>query len=592
MSSSAPCCLYAATPGGLAFSAAPSSNLCTPAAAFSAPLSCASMRLAAAAPTMATLHKDGVHIHTSTPPVPAPGPPVIIPLEGVSHFDISPSGKYVTTLQKPEACSGEGARALCIWDVSTGDKPRLCLALAHRKNEKGGVQSMWPALQFSSDEKCVVRLATNEVQVFVTDLQDPMAAAPLRRVRVENIASGAVSPAKDTLMVAAYVPEIKGAPASVRVYNVQLSDDQLVNHTATPVEATPEPIARRSFFRCSSVKLMWTPVTGEGCLVVAESSVDATNQSYYGEQKLHYLSHDGSIDQQVELLKEGPIHDVQWSPIGRDFIVVHGFMPAKTVLFDAKCKPIFDFGSGAYNMVRYNPFGRFIALCGFGNLPGDVTFYDRKADGKCKKIGGDAGTVRISNAVSAAWAPDGRHIIFATTTPRLRVDNRIRVYTYYGAQVGQEDYKELLEAGFTNVAPGTFPDLPMNHDEISKRKAEGATGGAGATGGGGSPAPYRPPSARAAAYRPPGMRGAPGAEAPAPARFSLARDDSDKGGKLIGGGAARPGQGGTGAGGGGGGGGGSDGAVGGFVEGMSKSAKKNAARRAKAAAKAKEEGSG
>ena len=27
---------------------------------------------------------------------------------------------------------------------------------------------------------------------------------------------------------------------------------------------------------------------------------------------------------------------------------------------------------------------RFFAICGFGNLPGDVTFYDKKADGKCK----------------------------------------------------------------------------------------------------------------------------------------------------------------------------------------------------------------
>lgn len=27
---------------------------------------------------------------------------------------------------------------------------------------------------------------------------------------------------------------------------------------------------------------------------------------------------------------------------------------------------------------------RFFALCGFGNLPGDILFYDKKADGKCK----------------------------------------------------------------------------------------------------------------------------------------------------------------------------------------------------------------
>jgi len=31
--------------------------------------------------------------------------------------------------------------------------------------------------------------------------------------------------------------------------------------------------------------------------------------------------------------------------------------------------------------------GRFFALAGFGNLPGDMVFYDRKSDGRCKQMG-------------------------------------------------------------------------------------------------------------------------------------------------------------------------------------------------------------
>lgn len=31
--------------------------------------------------------------------------------------------------------------------------------------------------------------------------------------------------------------------------------------------------------------------------------------------------------------------------------------------------------------------GRFLAIAGFGNLPGDVALYDRKADGKFKPMG-------------------------------------------------------------------------------------------------------------------------------------------------------------------------------------------------------------
>jgi hypothetical protein len=31
--------------------------------------------------------------------------------------------------------------------------------------------------------------------------------------------------------------------------------------------------------------------------------------------------------------------------------------------------------------------GRFLALAGFGNLPGDIVFFDRKLDGRCKQMG-------------------------------------------------------------------------------------------------------------------------------------------------------------------------------------------------------------
>ena len=61
---------------------------------------------------------------------------------------------------------------------------------------------------------------------------------------------------------------------------------------------------------------------------------------------------------------------MQWSPSGSEFIVVYGFMPAKAMLLNAQCKPIFDFGSAPRNTVRWSPHSRFIALAGFGNLPG------------------------------------------------------------------------------------------------------------------------------------------------------------------------------------------------------------------------------
>lgn len=42
----------------------------------------------------------------------------------------------------------------------------------------------------------------------------------------------------------------------------------------------------------------------------------------------------------------------------------------QVTMFDDKCKPVYDLGGGPYNTVIWNPFGRFLAIAGFGNLPG------------------------------------------------------------------------------------------------------------------------------------------------------------------------------------------------------------------------------
>lgn len=106
-------------------------------------------------------------------------------------------------------------------------------------------------------------------------------------------------------------------------------------------------------------------------------------------------------------------------------------MLAKTTLSSTTCKPVFNLGSGPPNLVSWSPHvrsfaalglsqplwstlclqkmlsappaslcrtctciilhiylqGRFLALAGFGNLPGDIVFFDRKPDGRCKQMG-------------------------------------------------------------------------------------------------------------------------------------------------------------------------------------------------------------
>ncbi len=122
--------------------------------------------------------------------------------------------------------------------------------------------------------------------------------------------------------IATFSPEAKDQAASIKLY-------------AYP--NLSETISAKSMFRASDVSFLWSP-SGAAVLVKTSADVDATGQSYYGESKLAFMSADGKTEGNVTLGKEGPIHDVAWSPAGREFVVIYGFMPAKATLFDVKAR--------------------------------------------------------------------------------------------------------------------------------------------------------------------------------------------------------------------------------------------------------------
>lgn len=72
--------------------------------------------------------------------------------------------------------------------------------------------------------------------------------------------------------------------------------------------------------------------------------------------------HDLQLRVNVIAGKEGPIYAVSWSPLGTEFCVVYGFMPAKATLYNLKCEAVFNLGSGSRNSIYYNPHGNNILL--------------------------------------------------------------------------------------------------------------------------------------------------------------------------------------------------------------------------------------
>ncbi|XP_065847646.1 eukaryotic translation initiation factor 2A-like [Euphorbia lathyris] len=383
---------------------------------------------------------------------------------------LSPCGTYLQTFQK---ALGPQDKNVSLWNIETSDA-------VYNQHQKNMTKTTWPSIQFSSDEAVACRLATNEIQFF--NPRD-FSKGIVHRLRVPGVTALQLSRVPGS-HVAAFVPEAKGSPASVQIY-------------ACGKDIQSQPVARRSFFRCSTVQLNWNRGS-TGLLVVVQSDVDKTNQSYYGESKLNYLTTDGTHEGLVPLRKEGPVHDVQWSYSGSEFAVVYGFMPACATLFDKKCNPLLELGTGPYNTIRWNPKGKFLCLAGFGNLPGDMAFWDYV---KKKQLG----TTRAECSVTSEWSPDGNYFMTATTAPRLQVDNGLKVFHYNGSLYFKKMFDKLYQAEWKPETPdkfGEIAEVTKSVDSLkvqdTKQQGEGATLRKSAPVVQ-KPAAYRPPHAKNAA---------------------------------------------------------------------------------------------
>ncbi|KAL8104429.1 hypothetical protein AgCh_028588 [Apium graveolens] len=367
---------------------------------------------------------------------------------------LSPCGTYLQTFQKP---ASPQEKNVTLWNVGSGDA-------VYQLFQKNMTKTTWPSIRFSSDEAVACRLATNEVQIFdATDFTKGI----VKRIRVPGIAGVEISKRPGTHL-AAFVPESKGMPASVQIFTCG-KDTQ------------SEPVARRSFFRCSTVQLNWNHGS-TGLLVLVQSDVDKTNQSYYGETKLNYLTTDGTHDGLVPLL-----------------------MPAVATVFDKKCNPLLELGTGPYNTIRWNPKGKFLCLAGFGNLPGDMVFWDYVEK---KKVG----TTKAEWSVTSEWSPDGRYFLTATTAPRMQVDNGIKIFHHNGSMHFKKMYDKLYQVDWKPESPDSFgeiADLAESIDSLkvgdAKTQAKGPKSSQTSTKSTSTnpavqkPAAYRPPHAKSAA---------------------------------------------------------------------------------------------
>uniref|UniRef100_A0A2K5YP09 Eukaryotic translation initiation factor 2A n=1 Tax=Mandrillus leucophaeus TaxID=9568 RepID=A0A2K5YP09_MANLE len=375
-------------------------------------------------------------------------------------LEFSPKNTVLATWQ-PYTTSKDGTAGipnLQLYDVKTG----TCLKSFIQKK----TQNWCPS--WSEDETLCARNVNNEVHFFENNNFNTIA----NKLHLQKINDFVLSPGPQPYKVAVYVPGSKGAPSFVRLYQYP--------NFAGPHAA----LANKSFFKADKVTMLWNK-KATAVLVIASTDVDKTGASYYGEQTLHYIATNGE-SAVVQLPKNGPIYDVVWNSSSTEFCAVYGFMPAKATIFNLRCDPVFDFGTGPRNAAYYSPHGHILVLAGFGNLRGQMEVWDVK---NYKLISKPV----ASDSTYFAWCPDGEHILTATCAPRLRVNNGYKIWHYTGSILHKYDVPsnaELWQVSWQPFLDGVFPAKTVTYQAVP------------------SEVPSEEPKV-ATAYRPPALRNKP-----------------------------------------------------------------------------------
>lgn len=381
----------------------------------------------------------------------------------VSHATFSPLGSYVLTWAKP--VSGISVPNLVVYSAKTGERLASFFQKVFRSHD-------WPSIQWSDDESIAARSVTNNVHFFRSDAMDKSPSAVLR---IPGVDTFSLSHGSAPYTIAAFIPGSGGAPGRIGTFK-------------HPNEGG-EQLASRSTFRADAVTFKWNS-KGTAVLFLISTNIDTTGKSYYGESEVYFMDNLGVVDQRVGLPQEGPTFSAAWSPSGTEFIIIYGYMPARATMFNEKAEPIFDFGTGSRNEVSFSPYGRFVALAGFGNLPGNVEFWDKNKTAL-------VGRAQLPCTTMHSWSPCSRYFLGATTFPRLRVDNGFRIVRFDGKLVHDAQMQDghLHQAVFKPALRGTYADPKLTMNEMIGGPPEEPDSGKGGN------------VKKGGVYRPPGSRG-------------------------------------------------------------------------------------
>lgn len=430
--------------------------------------------------------------------------PLTLEQPNIIALSFSPLSTTLFTFERPVKSDTDVHKNVKAWNVKTGE----LVGGWYQKTMDDWVPIVTP------DESHLIRATASDLLVFCP----PLAPRPSTRVKGNSQVKGLFLSRPSALpesatnskpvrpynepALAVWVGESKGAPATLALYPLSSIIGKIkpvVNGDAAEdkleTRDMPQTLARKAFYKADKLSVKWNNA-GTMALFLAHTDVDNSGKSYYGETNLYLVGLDGSFDGLVDLDKEGPIYDFCWSPNSREFTVCYGYMPARTQVFDQKARAVHSFGSNPRNFLLYQPQGRLLLSAGFGNLAGGVDIWDVSTRKKVAEF-------KASNSSHCEWSPCGQYILTATLSPRLRVDNGVRIWWCGGQLLHIHPQDDLYAATFrpsrvetVSAFPAVVPQPPAANDSVALYRPKGeeeASNGAA--------------TKPAGAYRPPGARG-------------------------------------------------------------------------------------
>lgn len=335
-----------------------------------------------------------------------------------------------------------------VWEmfVMNKENPQGKPNLHVLKSENGAViksfvqknQTGWEP-KWSSDENIFTLQSGTRVLIYENGDFEKYA----QYIQVEKLQAFSVSPsAGPNYFVSIFCPGNAKQPSAWRVFQ-------------HPNYQPSQAVLSRSSFQADKAVFHWNR-RGTNILTLTQTDVDKTGGSYYGKQSLSHGDVKGNSGNMV-FSKPGPIHAISWNPGNwNEWIAVYGNAPAKATIFNAKCDPLFEFGTGAWNSIYFPPEGNHVLLGGFGNIgTGSIEVWDVRG---YKKLG----ACSAPTTTLLQWDPRGECFITATTYPRLMVDNGYKIWHYTGVLMHKkqcQDKENLLAVAWQ---PGTFPKSELS----------------------------------------------------------------------------------------------------------------------------------